>query len=325
MILFNLLETQLTRVHRYVQTSRLINVDLPADRCRKDRVPLMEEKLNWEQTSFQEMIKKASLYRHPLANHLMDPEVQKDSGEDDDDGTVVAEIMRRCFVPAFVTTIPWEGFHFAGHEIRINEATDCYGAVVWPSALVLCYFLETNVKQYNLVDKNVIEIGAGTGLVSIVASLLGAHVTATDLPELLGNLQYNISRNTKMKAKYLPQVKELSWGVALDENFPRASTNFDYILAADVVYAHPFLEELLITFDHLCKETTIILWVMKFRLEKENKFVDRFEQLFDLEEISSFPSLNIKLYKAMKKNQKNACYPQRRMWKAKAISGRLLL
>uniref|UniRef100_A0A4W2GS48 Methyltransferase like 21E, pseudo n=1 Tax=Bos indicus x Bos taurus TaxID=30522 RepID=A0A4W2GS48_BOBOX len=245
--------------------------------------------------------------------------------EDGDDRTVVAEIMRRCFVPAFVTTIPWEGFHFAGHEIRINEATDCYGAVVWPSALVLCYFLETNVKQYNLVDKNVIEIGAGTGLVSIVASLLGAHVTATDLPELLGNLQYNISRNTKTKAKHLPQVKELSWGVALDKNFPRASINFDYILAADVVYAHPFLEELLVTFDHLCKETTVILWVMKFRLEKENKFVDRFEQLFDLEEISSFPSLNIKLYKAMKKNQKSACYPQRRMWKAKPISGRLLL
>lgn len=56
-----------------------------------------------------------------------------ESGEDDDDRTVVAEIMQRCFVPAFVTTIPWEGFHFAGHEIRINEATDCYGAVVWPS------------------------------------------------------------------------------------------------------------------------------------------------------------------------------------------------
>lgn len=134
----------------------------------------------------------------------------------------------------------------------------------------------------------------------------GAHVTATDLPELLGNLQYNISRNTKMKCKHLPQVKELSWGIALDKNFPRSSNNFDYILAADVVYAHPFLEELLLTFDHLCKETTIILWVMKFRLERENKFVDRFKELFDLEEISNFPSLNIKLYKAMKKNRRSA-------------------
>lgn len=40
----------------------------------------------------------------------------------------------------------------------------------------MCYFLETNSKQYNLVDKNVIEIGAGTGLVSIVASLLGEYI-----------------------------------------------------------------------------------------------------------------------------------------------------
>ncbi|XP_049723635.1 putative methyltransferase-like protein 21E [Elephas maximus indicus] len=236
----------------------------------------------------------------------MDPEAQKENREDHEDKRVVQEIMSRRFTPTVITTTSWEGFHFVGHEIRITEAMDCYGAVVWPSALVLCYFLETNAKQYNIVDKHVIEIGAGTGLVSIVASLLGARVTATDLPELLGNLQYNISRNTKMKCKHPPQVKVLSWGVALDKTFPRSSHNFDYILAADVVYAHPFLEELLITFDHLCKETTIILWVMKFRLEKENKFVDRFKELFDLEEISRFPSLNIKLYKAMKKNRRSA-------------------
>lgn len=109
-----------------------------------------------------------------------------------------------------------------------------------------------------------------------------------------------------MKCKHLPQVKELSWGVALDRDFPRSAASFDYILAADVVYAHPFLEELLVTFDHLCRESTIILWAMRFRLEKENRFVDRFKELFDLEELSSFPSLNITLYKAMKKNRRSA-------------------
>ncbi|XP_060047833.1 putative methyltransferase-like protein 21E isoform X2 [Erinaceus europaeus] len=214
--------------------------------------------------------------------------------------------MARCFVPTVITNISWEGFHFVGHEIRIAEATDCYGAVVWPSALVLCYFLETNVKQYNMADKNVIEIGAGTGLVSIVASLLGAQVTATDLPELLGNLQYNISHNTKAKSKHPPQVKELSWGVGLDQHFPRATCTFDYILAADVVYAHPFLDQLLLTFQHLCKETTVILWAMRFRLDKENRFVEQVKELFDLEEIASFPSLNIKLYKAVKRNRGSA-------------------
>lgn len=39
--------------------------------------------------------------------------------------------------------------------------------------MVLCHFLDAHQDKYNLVDKNVIEIGAGTGLVTIVCSLLG--------------------------------------------------------------------------------------------------------------------------------------------------------
>uniref|UniRef100_A0A670JBW0 Methyltransferase like 21E, pseudo n=1 Tax=Podarcis muralis TaxID=64176 RepID=A0A670JBW0_PODMU len=101
----------------------------------------------------------------------------------------------------------------------------------------------------------------------------GARVVATDLPELLGNLQYNLVKNTKTKCKHEPQAKELFWGVDLEKNFPRASCQFDYILAADVVYHHPYLNELLLTFDHLCKDNTIIIWAMRFRLEKENQFV----------------------------------------------------
>ncbi|XP_053160983.1 protein-lysine methyltransferase METTL21E-like [Hemicordylus capensis] len=217
------------------------------------------------------------------------------------DEQIVTEIMGRCFSPSLITTQAWEGFHFADHEIKIIEATDSYGAVVWPSALVLCYFLETNEKSYNLVDKNVIEIGAGTGLVSIVASLLGAHVIATDLPEVLGNLQYNIVKNTKTRCKHEPQVKELFWGVNLEKNFPRSLSQFDYILAADVVYHHPYLDELLLTFDHLCNDNTIIMWAMKFRLEKENQFVGRFQKLFKLEVIADFPSLNITLFKAKRR------------------------
>ncbi|XP_074985808.1 protein-lysine methyltransferase METTL21E isoform X2 [Caretta caretta] len=224
-------------------------------------------------------------------------------GKNEDEQTV-AEIMRRRFSPAVLTNISWEGFHFADHEIKITEATECYGAVVWPSALVLCHFLETNAEQYSLVDKSVIEIGAGTGLVSIVATLLGARVTATDLPEVLGNLQYNILKNTKMKCKHQPQVKELSWGVDLEKNFPKSLCQFDYIMAADVVYYHPFLKELLLTFHHLCQDNTVILWAMRFRLDKENQFMGRFQELFDLEVISNFPSLNITLYKAMRKGKK---------------------
>uniref|UniRef100_A0A8C5S939 Methyltransferase like 21E, pseudo n=1 Tax=Laticauda laticaudata TaxID=8630 RepID=A0A8C5S939_LATLA len=187
-----------------------------------------------------------------------------------------------------------------GHAGRNGEGSN---------ALVLCYFLETNVKLCNLVDKNVVEIGAGTGLVSIVASLLGAHVVSTDLPEVLGNLQYNLLRNTKLKCKHEPQVKALVWGVDLEKNFPRSTSQFDYILAADVVYNHPYLEELLLTFDHLCMDNTTIIWAMRFRLESENWFVDQFKKLFHLEMISDFPSLNITLFRAKRRhqNKSNEC------------------
>lgn len=98
--------------------------------------------------------------------------------------------------------------------------------------MVLCHFLETNREKYNLADRNVIELGAGTGLVTIVSSLLGtktkqpggylrlfeiitcsclfhspgAKVTSTDLPDVLGNLRYNVMRNTKGHCKYIPEV-----------------------------------------------------------------------------------------------------------------------
>uniref|UniRef100_A0A8C9VCP7 Potassium-transporting ATPase subunit beta n=1 Tax=Scleropages formosus TaxID=113540 RepID=A0A8C9VCP7_SCLFO len=81
-------------------------------------------------------------------------------------------ILHRRFCPSLITTETWEGFEFAGLRIRITESTDCYGAVLWPSALVLCHFLDTHREEYSMEDKSIIELGAGTGLVSIVTALL---------------------------------------------------------------------------------------------------------------------------------------------------------
>lgn len=50
--------------------------------------------------------------------------------------------------------------------------------------MVLCHFLETNQDGFSLRDKNVIELGAGTGLVTIVSSLLGTPWSA---PAVLGS------------------------------------------------------------------------------------------------------------------------------------------
>ncbi|XP_074523259.1 methyltransferase like 21e [Halichoeres trimaculatus] len=220
------------------------------------------------------------------------------------DAELAKAIMARGFRPSVIGVEAWEGYMFSDLEIKIKESTDVYGAVLWPSAMVLCHFLETNRDQFNLLDKNVIELGSGTGLVTIVASLLGAKVTSTDLPDVLGNLQYNVLRNTKDRCKYTPVVTELIWGQDVEQHFPRATHYFDYILAADVVYAHPYLDELMDTFDHLCQENTQILWAMRFRLDPENSFVGRFQERFHVEELYDLPSLSIKLYRAWRRKER---------------------
>ena len=68
--------------------------------------------------------------------------------------------------------------------------------------------------------------------------LIGAQVTATDLPDVLGNLQYNLLKNTLECTAHLPEVKELVWGEELEQKFPKSTFYYDYVLASDVVYHH---------------------------------------------------------------------------------------
>ncbi|TRY86942.1 hypothetical protein DNTS_002870 [Danionella cerebrum] len=80
------------------------------------------------------------------------------------------------------------------------EAGDV-GCVVWDAAIVLSKYLETahfcsNETGGSLwTSKNIIELGAGTGLVGLVAASLGANVTVTDLEDLQPLLQLNINKN----------------------------------------------------------------------------------------------------------------------------------
>lgn len=105
-------------------------------------------------------------------------------------------------------------------------------------------------------------------------------------------------------AARVSQVTELIWGQEVEQRFPSTTHRFDYILAADVVYSHPYLEELMATFEHLCQETTQILWAMRYRLDPENSFVDRFGQHFRLEQLYDLPSLSIKLFRAWREDRR---------------------
>lgn len=178
-------------------------------------------------------------------------------------------------------------YHYVGRNIDIyecidfNESADAYGAVMWPGALALCSFLEKNTDMFNLEDKTVLELGSGTGLVAIVASLLGAKVTATDLPNFLGNLRANVMRNTRGKCRHLPHISPLTWSFDVGRIYPSHLHRFDYVLAADVVYHHVYLDELLATMSHFCHPRTTIIWANKLRIVTDLQFTEKFKKEFN--------------------------------------------
>lgn len=231
-----------------------------------------------------------------------DEEDEEDSGDEDlstkdDDSpdpdskedTVEEEQKVKTFswTVSVISSFGKDTYHYVGTDINIyecidfEESVDPYGTVLWPGALALCSFLENNRDLVNLEDKEVLELGSGIGLVAIVASLLGAKVTATDLPNVLGNLQANVMRNTRGRSKHLPQICPLTWSFDIGRIYPSHLHQFDFVLAADVVYHHKYLDELLATMSHFCHPRTTIIWSNKIRIVTDIQFTEKFKKEFN--------------------------------------------
>ncbi|XP_056352836.1 protein N-lysine methyltransferase METTL21A isoform X2 [Oenanthe melanoleuca] len=83
---------------------------------------------------------------------------------------------------------PWATFHFASRTIRLQQDWRRLGvaAVVWDAAVVLCAYLEMG--GVDLRDRSVIELGAGTGLLGIVVTLLGKGFLLSRLKQITATM-----------------------------------------------------------------------------------------------------------------------------------------
>ncbi|XP_072329520.1 EEF1A lysine methyltransferase 3-like [Scyliorhinus torazame] len=138
-------------------------------------------------------------------------------------------------------------------EIGVNSCSGLgFGSSVWEAALGLCQYFEKEGITFS--DKKVIELGAGTGIVSILVALLGGDVTITDQPELLNGIERNVSFNIPSSFKPQVKVRALRWG--LDNSlFP---SDYDYILCSDIMVFHDSIPLILETLLHLSNERTIV-------------------------------------------------------------------
>ncbi|XP_037703084.1 EEF1A lysine methyltransferase 3 isoform X1 [Choloepus didactylus] len=161
-----------------------------------------------------------------------------------------------------------------------------------PQALSLCNYFESQNVDFR--GKKVIELGAGTGIVGILAALQGGDVTITDLPLALEQIQGNVQAN--MPAGDRAQVRALSWGI--DQHvFPR---DYDLVLGADIVYLEPTFPLLLGTLQHLCGPHGTIYLASKMREEHgtESFFQHLLPQHFQLELAQRDEDENVNIYRA---------------------------
>ncbi|XP_025048469.1 EEF1A lysine methyltransferase 3 isoform X1 [Alligator sinensis] len=166
-----------------------------------------------------------------------------------------------------------------------------------PQALALCQYFEE--QQLDFRGKQVIELGAGTGIVGILATLLGGDVTLTDLPLTLEQLRENVARNVPAEHMARAHIRALSWGLD-HEQFP---SGYDVILGADIIYLRDTYPLLLRTLQHLSGPSSTIYLASKMR--QEHGTAEFFETLlprhFACELVQRDEQENISIYRVTRR------------------------
>lgn len=187
-------------------------------------------------------------------------------------------------------------FVFAGHPITLSQDWDHQGVagVVWDAAVVLSTYIEQHSDRFR--NKTVIELGAGTGLVGIVAALVGGHVVITDRETVIDSLLANVNKNLLPNEIVNVSVKALNWGVNL-HNF----SQFDVVLGADVIYIEDTFSDLLLTVDYLAHRNTLVLLACKIRYDRDVNFIEMLKTNFHVAEVQFDNTADIKIYSAYRK------------------------
>ena len=121
-------------------------------------------------------------------------------------------------------------------------------------------YLETNASRL-VVNKTVLELGAGAGLPSIACVKFGARkVVVTDYPEvaLIENIRKNVIVNCPDEAGTSIVAEGFLWGDRVDglqRHLSGSDTGFDLLILADILFNHSEHEKLVKTVCALLKRT----------------------------------------------------------------------
>lgn len=183
-------------------------------------------------------------------------------------------------------------FLFQGKVVEVLQVPDAAIDVtqntalrLWDGAFLLSRYLENSVAfpanfWHGL---RCIELGAGCGLVGLVAWLLGADVTLTDLPSAVSHtrrcVDVNVSRLVDADPvlaarKQSIRVKDYSWGDRSTE-ICSGYCPYDVILGSDIVYSADLADCLVDALRTLSSSETLTLLSYKQRGLGEEIFFEK--------------------------------------------------
>ncbi|XP_078089376.1 EEF1A lysine methyltransferase 3-like [Mustelus asterias] len=212
--------------------------------------------------------------------------------------------------------ITHSNFQFCGYQLKVAQILGSnlgVSAYVWDAGIALCRYFE----KRNIIfsGKKVLELGSGTGIVGILATLLGGDVTMTDRPKVLKQIEKNILVNVPAACRHRLQVCTLIWG----ENHVDFPTDYDFILGSDVVYSSVTYPALAETLRYLARQGTTIY--LSSELRKRNGSVSFHEehlpQYFNCQVVDRLDNKDITIYEMTKidtspgdcvpRNDRNQC------------------
>lgn len=137
--------------------------------------------------------------------------------------------------------------HFLQSHIQ-HYTHHAYWAKVWHSAVGLSLFLDNNKPL--ITCKNILELAAGLGLPSIVASTYATSVHCTDVcNDAITYITKSIYQNNKKNIT----CATLNWNDEID------TKNYDVVLLSDVNYALPDLEVLQVLIMKLLASNIMVI------------------------------------------------------------------
>lgn len=153
-----------------------------------------------------------------------------------------------------------------GIKAEYGQVINSTGLTLWRAATLLCNFLCRHC-QTCIVNKSILELGAGMGLCGIVCYNMGKcnRVVMTDGDtDVLNGMRYNVQINVQSEKEVnsatsettdvneLLPCRQLIWGHDQQlQDFKRLWGTFDVIIGSDIIYQESIIDPLFETVQEL--------------------------------------------------------------------------